>query len=172
MAMITRTIRQVAAAMAILLLASLQVQAGLIEIIGAGTGGNVTLSIEGNALRLTDNTGGSGLLRVFDNPGSGVNPIAQLGFAGIWDTSTILSVPLQEDPLLPTTRLDSLFGGVGLDISGNALKELVIFDRTGSAHTIDLDPSEFIGGTVPEPTSVVLCALLAPALLARRFNVA
>jgi hypothetical protein len=161
----TKIMRLVAPCLAILFIASSAVQAGLIELVATKTLGYVTLSIEGNALRLTDNTGGADPLRVFDLAGSGVTPIAQLGLVGEWNTSTILSVPLQQDPLLPSTRLDSLFGGAGLSTSGNALRELGIRDRTGVTHSIDLDLVETIGGVVPEPASIVLLGLCIPALV-------
>lgn len=153
-----------------MLLTTTSTQAGLIEIFSTHTRGNITLSIEGNALCLTDHTGGTDQLRVWDNFGTGVTPMAQLGFVGNWDTSTILSVPLQDDPLLPTTRLDSLFGGVGLGISGNTLREVVVIDRYGFAYVIDIDSAETIGGTVPEPATIVLCCLMTPSLLICRFR--
>lgn len=142
--------------------------AGLIENIELYTGGEITLSIEGNAIRLTDNTSGSYPLRIRDTPGSGVTPMAQLGFVGSWETSSILSVPLQIAPLQATTRLDSLFDGVGLKTSGNILREITVFTHSGSAYAIDMDPAEVIGGTVPEPGTLLIIGLSIPAVLARR----
>ncbi len=51
----------------------------LIGLVDAGTGGNVTMSISGNSFVLTDNTGGAGNLRAYDNPGSGSTIVADLG---------------------------------------------------------------------------------------------
>lgn len=51
----------------------------LIGLVDAGTSGNVTMSISGNSFVLTDNTGGSGNLRAFDNIGSGSTIVADLG---------------------------------------------------------------------------------------------
>jgi hypothetical protein len=146
-------------------------QAGLIEYFADKTSGSLTLSIEGNALRLTDHTSGPYAFRIIDTPGSGVMPAAQLGFASTWDTSSILSVPLQEYPLLPTTRLDGLFGGTGLGTSHNPLLEITIFTRSGVGITFDLDRVDVIGGTIPEPTSVVSAGMMGLLVLTRRFRV-
>jgi hypothetical protein len=134
------------------------------------TGGSVTLSIEGNRLRLTDHTNGPGLLLVSDVPGSGVNVVSQLGLAGNWDASTIVTIPLHEAPLLPTTRLDGLFGGAGLDTSGNVLRELRIVTHSRFAFDLDLDGVDVIGGTIPEPTSIVSTSGMSCLLISRRLR--
>lgn len=142
--------------------------AGLIEYIDYRTNGALTLSIEDNALRLTDHTDGQELLRIYDIPGVSDTPATQLGIAGEWNTSNILTVPLASEHLLPSTRLDSLFDGRGLDTGGNILRELVIFDRSGRAYAFDLDEVETIGGNVPEPAIAMMAGMGAFGLLIRR----
>ncbi len=164
----TKLPRHIVVAIVTLSLASSSTSAGLIDHIAQGTGYTITVTIEGRSLRFTDNTNDHGNLRIYDNPGAGATAATQLGIVCNSKISSILSVPLSSDPLLPTTRLDSLFDGEGLDTSGNSLRELVIFNRNGAAFTLDLDQVETIGGTVPEPTSFALGLLMLPALLTRR----
>ncbi len=159
-----------ALAIVVLCFSATDTWAGLIEVFGAETGGGVTLSIEGNALRLTDNTGGIGALRVFSTPGSGATAADDLGLAGEWPTLTVVGLPLLEEggPLLPSTRLDSLLGGAGISSSGNSLKEITIIVGDGAGYLIDIDPAEVIGGPIPEPASIVLSAVLATVFMVRR----
>lgn len=130
-------------------------RAGLIELIETDAAGQLILSIEGNALRLTDVAGGTEPLRVFSTPGSGASTAEDLGFAGEWFALTVLGQPLQSDPLLPTTRLDSLLDGAGLSSSGNPFNEITVIDSTGGAYTFDIDLVEVIGGVVPEPSAII-----------------
>lgn len=155
-------------AIAILFLPTAEAGAGLIELIETYSGGSLTLSIEGNALRLTDNAGGELALRVLSTMASGSTTAEDLGLAGVWPALTVLGVPLQDDILLSTTRLDSLLGGAGISTSGNVLRDIDIRDSTGIAWSFDLDSVEVIGGPVPEPSTFILSFCCALSLLSRR----
>ena len=147
-----------------------EARAGLIELVETNSGGQLTLSIEGNALRLTDNSGGSGVLRVFNAPGFGTTAADDLGFLGDWPAHTVLGAPLQDDVLLPSTRLDSLLGGNGISTSGNIFFEINITDSIGKIHSLDIDSVEVIGGPIPEPSTLLLAACGTFVLLRRRLQ--
>jgi hypothetical protein len=142
--------------------------AGLIELIETNSGGQLVLSIEGNALRLTDRAGGSGSLRVQSTPGSNATAADDLGFAGQWPALTVLGTPLQDNILLPTTRLDGLLDGTGISTSGNSLVEITVIDSSGFGHIFDIDLVEVIGGSVPEPSTIVFASSSGLFLLNRR----
>ena len=145
-----------------------EARAGLIEVIETCSSGQLTLSIEGNALRLTDISGGYGVLRVFNAPGFGNTAAADLGFLGDWPAHTVLGAPLQDDVLLPSTRLDSLLGGIGIRTTGNVFYEIIITDSSGNIHALDIDSVEVIGGPAPEPSTLLLTACGAFVLLRRK----
>ncbi len=101
----------------------------LISLIDAGTGGTVTASISGNSLVLTDNTGGSGNLRVFDNPGSTSTIIADLGLT---INAAVGSVTGVDTSPVPTATTQSGAGQVSFQ------------DRVGVTFTADLTNAQSV----------------------------
>jgi flagellar hook-associated protein 2 len=95
----------------------------LIGLVDAGTNGTVTMTISGNTLVLTDNTGGGANLRVYDNPGSQSTIIADLGLTIDAATSTVTGVDTNP---LPTATTQTGAGQISLQ------------DRAGVTFTADL----------------------------------
>ena len=90
---------------------------GLIEMFDIYTSGRLVLSIEGNALRLTDTISGPGNLRVYSTPDREQPPLKLSAWRVSGPGLTVLGLPLQDEPLLPSTRLDSLLNGLGISSS-------------------------------------------------------
>ncbi len=101
----------------------------LIGFVNAGTSGNVTMSISGNQLVLTDNTGGTGNLRAFDNPGSLSTIIADLGLTINAAVSSVTGVDTNP---VPTASTQS---GAG---------QVLIQDRLGVTFTADLTTAKSV----------------------------
>ena len=95
----------------------------LINNINTGTGGDVTMSIEGNALKVVDNTVGAFNFRFNDLPGSGVTAVADLGLS---HNSPVAEVPGIDTNPLPTATTETGAGQVSIQ------------DRDGVTFTADL----------------------------------
>ena len=95
----------------------------LINLVDAATGGTVTLSISGNSFVLTDNTGGGGNLRAYDNPGSGSTIVDDLGLTV---NAAVNSVTGVDTNPVPTATTET---GAG---------QVAIQDRAGVSFTADL----------------------------------
>jgi flagellar hook-associated protein 2 len=92
----------------------------LIDAVNTTTGGNVTVAIEGQSLRFTDNAGGAGNLIVDDLNGATVT--TQLGINGIHPAGTILS----------------------FDTNPLATAGIVVNNRLGVETSIDLSTAESV----------------------------
>ncbi len=101
----------------------------LIGLVDAGTGGNVTMTISGNSFVLTDNTGGGGNLRVFDNPGSGSTIVADLGLTINAAVSSVTGIDTNP---VPTATTQSGAGQVS------------IRDRAGLTFAADLTTAKSV----------------------------
>ncbi|GAB4108263.1 MAG: hypothetical protein Kow00105_14770 [Phycisphaeraceae bacterium] len=105
----------------------------LINLINTTTGGNVTMSIEGNAFKLTDNTAGGGNFQVLDIPGSGVTVVADLGLTHNSTVNTVTGVDTNPVPT-PTTET-----GAG---------QVSITDRAGVNFTADLTNAKSVSDVI------------------------
>ena len=105
----------------------------LINLVNTATSGNVTLSVSGNSFVLTDNTGGSGNLRAYDNPGSGETIVADLGLTVDAAVNSVTGVDTNPVPTATTET------GAG---------EVSIQDRNGTTFTADLTSAASVSDVI------------------------
>ncbi len=133
----------------------------------AGAGVTASIAADGVSIELTDSNGGGVDFKI--TPNGTFSTAADLGLSGADDdgdgvingsrmVANINSKLLSKlnggqgigevRVLSSSTALTDLFDGAGVTTSGNGLRELVIFDRTGASYTINLDPSSTAGDLI------------------------
>lgn len=117
-----------------------------------GTQGiNVTASIQGDHLQLTDNTGKTASNLEVQEVGSGTTA-ASLGLAGI-DAAAATAAGASLTKLTTSTPLAALNDGNGLELN-TVVPDIGYSLANGQSGTIDLAPIENDSSTVDEPTTL------------------
>jgi flagellar hook-associated protein 2 len=112
--------------------------------INNNTGINVTASVVGDKIKLTDNTGGSGNLVVKDLAGG--STAASLGLAGI-NTNSASALGADIFSLSTKTKLSTLNDGTGVRTLPGA-NDLSVSLADGSTVAVDLDGAQSLGDVI------------------------